>query len=453
MRINEIERLREEIEKLRKENEELKHELEKTRKEKEEIEKKYEEYKMRHPETVGVKHGKPYFIKPSKIISQTPKKPGARKGHKPCFRPMPKHIDKVQRIPIEVCPDCGGTNLSENVQEIRERTFEDIPICTPIAIKLEIERKYCRNCKKLVETTVTNVLPGARLSLRIMLIVVWLKIGLRMTEEAIPELLHKLFGLKISEGEVIHILAQVAKAFGPYYKQLSHHIRNAPARHIDETSWRINGENVWLWAFVTQGEALYKIASGRSHDVPLGILGEKHNGVDIHDRFSIYKTLASKTKNLQQDCWAHIINNAKELAGFYGTDGEYILKTLKETYKIAKGFNHKGTDEDITKLYMDMVDKLDKPYKSMHCHKFVVNLLGEKDNLFQFVKNPDVEPTNNRVERALRHSVIARKISGGSRSEKGLRIYETLKSVFHTLSLRGEDLLLNGPKILQTSHG
>lgn len=52
----------------------------------------------------------------------------------------------------------------------------------------EIESKYCRNCKKLVETPVINVLPRARLSLLIMLIVVWLNIGLRMTEAAIPEL-------------------------------------------------------------------------------------------------------------------------------------------------------------------------------------------------------------------------------------------------------------------------
>ncbi len=66
---------------------------------------------------------------------------------------------------------------------------------------------------------------------------------------------------------------------------------------------------------------------------------------------------------------------------------------------------------------------------------FVKNLLKRKDSLFQFVKNPDVEGTNNRCERALRHRVIARKISGGSRSEKGAKIYERLTSVYHTMKI------------------
>ena len=64
-----------------------------------------------------------------------------------------------------------------------------------------------------------------------------------MTEEAIPQVLHRLFGLKISEGEVICILDQVARAFGPYYQDLIDDIREASARNIDETGWRINGMN------------------------------------------------------------------------------------------------------------------------------------------------------------------------------------------------------------------
>ncbi|MCD6236610.1 MAG: transposase [Thermoplasmata archaeon] len=79
--------------------------------------------------------------------------------------------------------------------------------------------------------------------LRTMLVVVWFKIHLRMTEEAIPQVLHRLFGLKISEGEVICILDQVARAFGPYYQDLIDDIREASARNIDETGWRINGMN------------------------------------------------------------------------------------------------------------------------------------------------------------------------------------------------------------------
>jgi transposase len=433
------------IQKLEEENRKLREELR-------QLKEDFKEYQKRHPPYTGVKNGKPYFFN-SSTRSKTQKKPGAKKGHKPYFRPMPKHIDEVRWVPVVTCPLCNGTDLSKKIQETRERTYEDIPSCRPIAIRLEIERRYCRTCKKIVEAPVTCVLPGARLSLRVMLIVSWFKIKLRMTEEAIPEVLHRLFGLKICEGEVIHILSQVAKAFGPYYNQLVRDIRNAPARHIDETTWRINGKNVYLWAFVTKWETLYKIAASRSHEIPLEILGKKHNAVDIHDRFSAYRTLAEKTKNPQQDCWMHITKNAEELAHFHGTEGDQILQVIKETYENAKAYDHKGTEKDIEDLFQNMKNEINQPYTSHHCHTFVVNLLKEKDNLFEFVKNPYVDGTNNAVERAIRPPVIARKISGGNRSINGAMNYEILLSVNQTLHQNGQNLIEHGPEILLTSYG
>jgi hypothetical protein len=412
----------------------------------------FDRYKKRHPPNTGVKHGKPYFFKSSNR-SENPEKPGAKKGHKAHFRPMPEHIDECWCVPVNVCPDCGHRELSEKIQEIRERTFEDIPIINSVAIRLLKDRRYCRHCKKLVEAQVEWVLPGARIGLRTMLVVVWFKIHLRMTEEAIPQVLIRLFGMKISEGEVISILDQVTKAFGPYYQDLINDIREASARNIDETGWRINGMNANLWTFVSKGITLYKIAYSRGHEVPLKILGKKHKGVNIHDRFSAYKTLAKKTKNIQQDCWVHIIKNAEELAYFYGSEGEHILQVLRETYKIGKDFNHHGTDRDIKDLFKWMKDQLNQPYKSHKCNTFVCNLLKEKDNLFEFVKNPEVDGTNNAAERALRPVVIARKVSGGSRSEKGAKNYEILMSVVQTLRQNGKNLVDHGSDILLTSYG
>lgn len=446
------EKIEEEIERLKKENEELKQNLRKTIKEKKRIEREYARYRMRHPETVGVKNGKPYHFK-KRVRSLFPKKPGARKGHKPHFRKMPEQVDETAMVAVGSCPCCGGGNLS-GVQEYRTRVVEDIPICNVVVTKHKIERRYCRDCKKLVESPVLNALPNTRIGLRTMLLVAYLKIGLRMPVESIKQQLEQVFGMKISEGEICHILEQLAEAFGQYYDQIIEDIKNAAARNLDETTWRINGENKWLWAFITKTEALYKITNRRNHKVPLEVLGKDAKGVDIHDRHSVYKALAKKTKRLQQDCWSHIICNAKELAQFYGKEGQRIHRILKHTYKKALAFDHKGTDEDIEELFRNMkAELIQKPYKSHKCWKFVENLLKEKDNLFQFVKNPDVEGTNNRAERGLRHSVIARKISGGNKTQKGAHVYERLTSIHHTLKLRNQNLLQHGPVILQASHG
>lgn len=455
----EIDKLSDENKELKKKIEELNRKKAAIEKEKEIIErelesvrKEFEEYKARHPETVGVKNGKPYILKPPTKM-QDPKKPGAKPGHKPFFRKMPDRIDATVMVPVEICPHCGRKNLSD-LQEVRERTIEDIPICKPVVTRYRIERRYCRDCKCIVESGVKEVLPKARLGLRLMLMVTWLKIGLRMTEEAIPKVMYASFGITISEGEVISILSQVASAFGPYYDKLIQDIRNAPARNMDETSWRVDGENAYLWAFITKGEALYVIASSRSHEVPLKVLGSKPRGVDIHDRFSAYETLARKTGNRpQQVCWAHILGDTKELEQFHGEEGAIIHRALKKTFEEAMVFNHKGTADDVEKLFHSMKFRIERQYSSSHCGKFVKNLLEYKDQLFVFVTNPDVDATNNAAERGLRPSVVARKISGGTRSKRGSEIYQTLISVVHTFRQRGQDLLSHGPKILQTSHG
>ena len=335
---NDAKQLERENKELNRQIERLQHRIEKLKKEKKAIKKEFKEYKTRHPTTVGVKNGKPYAFK-SNTKSVNPKKPGARKGHKRQVRKMAEHIDEIVPIPIDTCSHCGGVDLSEDVQEIRTRVVEDIPVIKPIVTRYEIERRYCRNCKKLVEMPVTQALPKARIGIRAMLFVIYLKIKLRMPVNSIQKLLICVYGFTLSEGEVCLIQEQMAEAFGPYYSQLLKEIRNAPARYIDETSWRINGKNVWLWAFITKCEALYIIAKTRSHDVPLGVLGKKHNGVDVHDRFSAYKALAKKTKNIQQDCWAHILEDSKELARFYGNNGEFIHQVLKKIHKKALEFD------------------------------------------------------------------------------------------------------------------
>lgn len=449
----EAERFRKENARLKKEIDELKRVNEKLRKEKDSIEDEFERYKMRHPDTVGVKSGKVYAIT-MPVRRKSCKKPGARLGHEPFFRKKPEHIDREVLVPVAHCPHCGGSNLSETVQDIRTRTIEEIPVCQPIVTRYEIERRYCRNCKKIVEAAVPVALSGSRIGIRAMLFVVWLKIGLRLPKEAIPKLLQEAYGLTISEGEVQCILSQVAEAFGPTYDRMVQDMRERPARNMDETTWRINGQNAWLWVFVTKWEAIYDIASTRGHEAALKMLGENPKGTDVHDRFSAYKTLAVKTGNRpQQYCWAHILADSKELTQFYGDEGRHIHKTLKKTYKKATGFNHDGTDEDVEHLYQELTDNLDRTYKSSHCYKFVKNLLGQKDALFQFVTNQDVEATNNAAERAIRHSVVARKISGGSRSTTGARTYSLLMTLLRTLSIRNQNILTDGPTILLTSHG
>ena len=72
------------------------------------------------------------------------------------------------------------------------------------------------------------------------------------------------------------------------------------------------------------------------------------------------------------------------------------------------------------------------------------NLLKRKKEwLLGFVMDPDVEPTNNRAERALRSSLIYRKVSGGSGSVRGAEIYTRIYYIYYPTKLGGKNFIVN----------
>lgn len=428
------------------EKQELWDELQRVRRALEKAKKEFEDYKKRHPETVGVKNGKTYeFRAPAEAPVKSGKKPGGQPGHQGRRRPTPLFVDALVDVPVSCCPDCGGDNLS-GVQEQRERTVEDVPPCKPVVTVFVIERRYCRDCKKLVEAPVPGVLPRASIGLRAMLIVAWLRLAHRMPEETIPSVLMGLFNLKISSGEVQHILAQLATEYGSLYDDLKEDLRRRSAKNIDETSWRTNGVNQYAWAFVTKWETIFEIGVSRRHEVPLATLGKKATGTVTVDGFSAYQTLARKTKLLLQRCWSHHLGDAAEIAEFYGQEALEIKDGLTAIYAKAKGFAGHGTERDVAKLKEQLEALLRRPFKSHHCATFARNLLARPEELFRFVTNPDVDGTNNRAERAIRPLAVVRKISGGSRSANGARIRGVLTSIQQTMAQRGL-AFLEGPRL------
>ena len=76
-------------------------------------------------------------------------------------------------------------------------------------------------------------------------------------------------------------------------------------------------------------------------------------------------------------------------------------------------------------------------------------LLHFESELFTFVEYPQVPSEYNPAERAIRPRVIARKISGGTRSPKGSQTMAVVSSLFATGQLRGEQCLSTCQKMLR----
>jgi hypothetical protein len=64
--------------------------------------------------------------------------------------------------------------------------------------------------------------------------------------------------------------------------------------------------------------------------------------------------------------------------------------------------------------------------------------------LLRFLEDPSIEPTNNRVERALRPAVIARQVSQCSKNEAGANAVSAFKSVVQTLVKQGAASVVDG---------
>ena len=93
---------------------------------------------------------------------------------------------------------------------------------------------------------------------------------------------------------------------------------------------------------------------------------------------------------------------------------------------------------------------LDRDYAHRRSGKFVDNLLRRRrDWLFRFVVDPEVESTNNRAERALRPSVIYRKVSVGSISDRGAEAYEIMESIRYTTKLRNKSFIKDIPAMIR----
>ncbi|MBU3913824.1 MAG: IS66 family transposase [Nanoarchaeota archaeon] len=373
---------------------------------------------------------KPPFVKED--VKEEPKKTGQKEGHVGYSRHVPERIDEIKEHKLDKCPICGEP--VSDTQEIRERIIEDIEQPRIKNTKHIIHRCYCKKCDKIVEPEINDALPNARFGLRLMLLVLILKLDSRVTSNKIVSILDTIFGIKISDGEIFGILKQLSEAFGDYYETLVKKIQEAVTKHIDETGWRINGKNYWLWIFINKEIALYVVEKQRSSDVPKKVLGNQEGKFITTDRLSAYNVLVEDTGCLQQVCWTHLLRNSKDLAKHY-PEAKYIHKRMKFIFKKAKGGK---TPKEKLLNWIDLI--AGRRYHGTEVPKFVRSVCRtHREDLFRFIDNPEINPSNNLAEQGLRPAVVIRKVSGGSRSENGAEITGKLLSVLQTAKLQSSN--------------
>ena len=445
--IGRLKKVEKEFEETKKEFEETKKEFEETKKEFEETKKEFEEFKATHAGTVQHLQ-KALKIKPDLPESRNPI--GAKHRHKGHGRKSPVHVDRVEPLTLDVCPHCNK-RLKGKTVSTRARFVTTIRIINPAeVVKYLLHRKWCGHCKKLVEPEVPGTLPNARFGLNIMLLVMYLHLALRVPGAKICEYFRTVHNITMCEGEIPCILTQLAREYGDYYAHLEKLVRAARVKHTDTTTWRINGKNYTAWVFVAVGIVLYKIRKSTSHKTPLHVLGRLGKGITlVVDRHSAFRTLARKAGYALQLCWSHILEDSRELKNSFGSEGKYVHENLKRIFVLAKGLNHKATPEQADQLQAEILQLTWRHYKHPTVRRFVNNLAyRDLEDLFRFTTDPEIDPTNNISERELRHLVMIRRISHGSRSTRGATVTAQLTSVIQTFRMQKVNVLEGLQKVL-----
>ena len=371
------------------------------------------------------------------------KKSGRRYGHQGVTRARPARIDATVELDQAVCSGCGGS-LSEKPTDSYTRVVEDIVPAKVVVTEYVVRRRYCRCCGRQVSPQIPNVIGGGgneRFGLRLMLLVVSLKL-LGTSYEKIGSLLKLLFDLDLTEAAMVHCVMAVAEAFGPRYEQLKKELINEKSIHGDETSWRIKGKNHWLWAFLGKWSVVYEVDRSRGKDVPRKVLGD-YRGLVVSDSWGAWNHIGIRW----QRCLVHYLRELEDTLK-YKSPGEDFLLFRKKLRRMLRDAIRMADEKDKGKRLrakarlearVDALISSYSPSEEKNCARLLKRLRRERGMLFTFLGEEGVDWNNNAAERALRPSVVIRKITYGNQSDEGAHAHAVLMSIKETCGLRKEN--------------
>ncbi|MCP4377556.1 MAG: transposase, partial [bacterium] len=180
----------------------------------------------------------------------------------------------------------------------------------------------------------------------------------------------------------------------------------------------------------------------RTKEIIENLLGSDFAGWLMSDGYKVYRNYLKRLR-----CWAHLVRKARGLAESLDTDdaqpfGKTALALLEELMKAV----YQAREGPPVNLYPQYAERLAQ-FKAL-CEQYrdcshektralAREFLYDWDPIWIVLQYPWLPLTNNEAERALRHWVIARQISHGTRTEQGTRAFALLASVIDTCRKRG----------------
>ena len=368
------------------------------------------------------------------------KRRGGQEGHPRRVRALvpPERVASVTDCKPTECRRCKQPPSGVDAEPRRHQVAE-LPPIEPEVHEYRLHRLSCPHCKTVTCGALPDGVPRTSFGPRLHAALSVLTGAYRLSKRQVVQLGSDLLGLTISVGMISKLERITAEVLEQPVAELAEAVKTAEAANIDETGWREDGRKAWLWVVVTSLGVVFRIVRSRAGSVAADLLGEEPKPIVISDRFPGYEWIKLKSR---QVCWAHLRRDFQAMIGRAGGGedvGRQLLwqsnKLFESWHKVRDGTIQRSTFLQTVAWLRPMVRSSLERGSRCGCPKTAATcgeLLRLWECLWTFTRVSGVEPTNNAAERALRHAVIWRRISGGTDSEGGSRFVERMMSVVAT---------------------
>ena len=384
--------------------------------------------------------------KPPPPEGQDKRRIGGQPGHTPHFRQLfaPEQLDESHAFdPASMLCSCGG-HLEPCPAEDHVRQQIDLPEQPLIRREFRARAYRCPACGKVRRGTLPRpVRREGFLGNRLTAALAFLNAKAHASHTALAAFMSDVCDQPVSRGQIAKALRRTSDALEAPYGEALERLREEPILNIDETGHREGGKRFWTWAFRASGFTVFHIDKTRGSSVLQSVLGPEYKGTIGCDCFSAYHKYAKDAGVRTQLCHAHLIRDMRFLeehpdpkAKPYAERALAAERRMFEAHRRLRanpGLDRQELAEAGEELRRAILDAPPLPKAQNLAERF--RKYG--DAYLRFITHPEIEPTNNRAEQAIRTVVIDRASSQGTRSPSGRAYKERIWTVLATCAQRG----------------
>ncbi len=303
-------------------------------------------------------------------------------------------------------------------------------------------RKYieAKTGKIIVASLPNEIRKGGLLGADITAMTAFMKGGCHMSFSTVQQFFKEVLHLDVSRGMLSKATQKVSAAIKPAYQQLAERLPDESYLGIDETGHKNSGDKYWTWCFQRPDYSLFHIDKSRGSEVLFDLLGDEYEGIIGCDYWGAYRKFTRLSNATVQYCMAHLIREVRFLAEHTTKKlarwGDHLLDWLKKLFKTlhcSDDLTARGFAQRMKHIKQGFLSRMRRPPDHKLAKKLARRFKGKAaETYFRFLTDPAIEPTNNGTEREIRHTVIDRRITQGTRGDAGMRWCERIWTTIAT---------------------